>query len=579
MNYEAGISFSTNQGHGDSQSKQGACFKAPKIKAAAKTAFLLGGLAMLLLPSIIWIWRDHQVWQDDQAFYGEVSNQLWFTLRHDPKAWLNAMLAAVYFKPPGITWLGQFFVQLGFRLHHIEFGLLLSVILAQAATLAFVYQIVRQLYPNARLLALAAVIFAASAPLMVALSHQYMVESLQAMCVAYFFWIAVRSPKMPAISIAGHSLIAFSLGLLAKTTTPAYCLFPMAIAAYHFFRSIRQSTKESFKMTKSTVIVLFTGIFLTVATFLWYRQNFAETWLHLRLATDSNSNIALLYGRKDSFCNKFCYWFLATIANFFIPEVAWTLGGLGVAALVAWFVRQRRNSIKSINRPVSNESVIFVASLLQILLVLSLSSLSIPEEHRYLLALLLPITVIAVICARFLIHPLGGIILLCLSLIQFGSVHMQALGLAPKDKRICYWLTKDCSDRSQEKELDRLIALINTPDSKDRMSMCGVELPWLNANTLSFYDTKRMLQCGFRQYITSLGYVESDSNRAWNRLEKLNIAYFITLDAKHLPAASDPFNKVSIASAKRIATDSRFTKIPFHSNYGILVFRHIANNR
>ena len=57
----------------------------------------------------------------------------------------------------------------------------------------------------------------------------------------------------------------------------------------------------------------------------------------------------------------------------------------------------------------------------------------------------------------------------------------------------------------------------------------GVEIPWFNANSASYFSAKQMLKKKFRCYYTSLGYAEKDVNKAWQRLFNFKINYFITL--------------------------------------------------
>src|SRR6266545_2399673 len=70
-------------------------------------------LALSLAPSVLWIALDEHVWPWDQAWYGQVTVELYYTLREDPGEWLPAMVHAFGIKAPGTAWLGQWFVPLG----------------------------------------------------------------------------------------------------------------------------------------------------------------------------------------------------------------------------------------------------------------------------------------------------------------------------------------------------------------------------------------------------------------------------------------------------------------------------------
>src|SRR5437016_3683075 len=59
--------------------------------------------AVLVMPSLFWVCLDHSVWTWDQSWYAEVSTELYYTLIHDPRHWIQAVLVALGTKAPGIT--------------------------------------------------------------------------------------------------------------------------------------------------------------------------------------------------------------------------------------------------------------------------------------------------------------------------------------------------------------------------------------------------------------------------------------------------------------------------------------------
>src|SRR5262249_18006994 len=86
---------------------------------------VLVGLA-LVIPSVAWISLDRSIWPWDPSWYGQVSVDLWATLRASPRVWPEAMTHAFGLKPPTIAWLGQFFVPFGRAVGGTEVALLLS---------------------------------------------------------------------------------------------------------------------------------------------------------------------------------------------------------------------------------------------------------------------------------------------------------------------------------------------------------------------------------------------------------------------------------------------------------------------
>src|SRR5207253_1842232 len=81
-----------------------------------------------VFPSIVWAFLDRSIWPWDPAWYGEVSADLWATLRTDAGNWGTAMAHAFGAKPPAVAWLGQFFIPLGGALGGDSTVLLLSIV-------------------------------------------------------------------------------------------------------------------------------------------------------------------------------------------------------------------------------------------------------------------------------------------------------------------------------------------------------------------------------------------------------------------------------------------------------------------
>ena len=189
-------------------------------------------LFLLIVPSIIWAALDQRVWPWDQAWYAQVSVELFYRLTHSPLEWFKDMAAAFGTKAPPLSWFGQLFVPVGQFIGSIEVGLLLSIVLTQFIVLLIIFHIVLDL-TSSRLISLVCSLFASSAPLSVALSHQYLVEPLQTASVAWTMLIMVFSPQWKPRRILFHLVSAISLGMLAKVTYPIYAFGPIIIIVYY----------------------------------------------------------------------------------------------------------------------------------------------------------------------------------------------------------------------------------------------------------------------------------------------------------------------------------------------------------
>ena len=112
---------------------------------------------------------------------------------------------------------------------------------------------------------------------------------------------------------------------------------------------------------------------------------------------------------------------------------------------------------------------------------------------------------------------------------------------------------------------------------KERYNIIGLELPWFNANSASYFSVKQLLTQNFYCYYTSLGYAEKDIEKAWQRLFDVNINYFATLQPSLQPKPADPFNQVSLPILERIQKSSKFKLVPAIDNKSISLYKRINN--
>src|SRR5215471_4431302 len=92
-------------------------------------------IAVALFPSLVWILEDRRIWPWDQAWYGEVSVDLWYWLGHSFRQWSSSMVECLPLKPPGIVWLGQLFVPFSGLFGSTESTLLFSILITQFSLL------------------------------------------------------------------------------------------------------------------------------------------------------------------------------------------------------------------------------------------------------------------------------------------------------------------------------------------------------------------------------------------------------------------------------------------------------------
>ena len=469
---------------------------------------------------MIWIATDRSVWMWDQAIYGKGSVELIYTLVHSPERWFR-QLYTPQSQAPGVSWLGQFFVHFGFLLGSIDIGLLLSIILTQAVTLLLLCRALRELSDRTEAVAITGCLAAASAPLFIAMSHQYLTEPLQLCAVAWFLSIMCFAPKWNRSFILGQLLVATPVAMLAKVSSPLYCVGPAFIALYYLFQPAsvpRQSGGSRIQL----VLILVAGLLLNVAAIRWYSRNMKRITEHISAA--SSGPIAEIYGKSDTFVNTLIYWFEALQNSFFLP-VTFILVSILCASAAAVYL---------IQRPIAPRHFTLCAlvSVWQILMVLVVFSFSSNREVRYLLPLL---PYLAVVIAWSLAQMGSSLITMSVSLLflaQLVLTYSQALGLTTRFSTTPGWLLAPNAVTSQKESiiLDAIVTTTCTDiEAQPYRNLVGVEKPWLNEHSANYIAAKnRFLDRPIGCRYESFGY-ENDPEKIWNHILS-SIRYYITLD-------------------------------------------------
>lgn len=435
----------------------------------------------LVAPSVIWLAADKSVWMWDQAIYGKGSVELFYTLVHSPERWLRR-LHIPQSQAPGVSWLGQFFVPFGFLLGSIDIGLLLSIILTQVVTLLLLCRAFRELSDRNEPVAMAGCLAIASAPLFVSMSHQYLTEPLQLCAVAWFLSIMCFAPKWNRAFILSQLLVATPVAMLAKVSSPLYCVGPALIALWYFIRPAsvpRQSGGSRIQLG----LIFVAGLLLNVAAVRWYSRNMTRVIQHVSAA--SSGPIAEIYGKSDTFRNTLIYWLEALQNSFFLP-ITFILVSILCASAAAVYL---------IQKPIAPRhfTVCALVSLWQILMVLIVFSFSSTREVRYLLPLLPYLAV--VIC--WSLAQMGSSLLTrsasLLFLAQLVLTYGHAFGLTTRFSTTPGWLLVPNAVTGQKEGvvLDAIVAATCTDiEAKPYLNLVGIEKPWLNEHSANYRAAK-----------------------------------------------------------------------------------------
>lgn len=537
-------------------------------------------LFLLIVPSIIWAALDQRVWPWDQAWYAQVSVELFYRLTHSPLEWFKDMVAAFGIKAPALSWFGQLFVPVGQFIGSIEVGLLLSIVLTQFIVLLIIFHIVLDL-TSSRLISLVCSLFASSAPLSVALSHQYLVEPLQTASVAWTMLIMVFSPQWKPRRILFHLVSAISLGMLAKVTYPLYAFGPIITIVYYIFnKSFKERTLDKLSQKKVNIFsaispLYISTIILSSSFLLWYGKNFPAI---LSFSIQASSGEAsLLYGEKAHFLYKLYYWLGAFQKSFFAPITMFLIMGVLILALAKSFYDFKKSNNSNNSVEFGYFDVVTVVSLSQIMLVIACFSFQVNQENRYLLPLL-PYLCLVISWAlkkvrqRLLTICVGFVIIFQLIIVQ-----SQALGFTSVSPELSYWLYPFDRNTIEKRTLSGLVdATCGNKVEENRYNVIGLELPWFNANSATYFSSKHLLDRDFRCYYTSLGYAENDVEKAWQRLFDINVNYFATLQLRSQVEATNPLNLVSLPILERIQGSTKFTReVFFYDQSRVLLYKKI----
>jgi hypothetical protein len=512
-------------------------------------------LILLMAPVAFWLAQDRAVWLWDQSWYGEVSTDIWFASHHSLREWGNAMLSEMNLKPPGIVWIGQFFVPLHALFGSIENALLVSILLTQSLVLWMIYKIGEALRPANPWTPLVGVAFAAATQAFTGLSHQFLVEPLQALVVAWIVFVAAKCDDWPPARILVHLATATLLGFLAKLTTPVYCALFYPYIAWKVIPRLKSwEWRKELSINSSRILIMLFLIALPL-TAAWYALNAQSALQHAR--DSASGEIALAYGFRASLAQKLLVWTRLLGQLFLAPY----LYPLALALLAAGLTLRRRASM-------------FFLCLAQIAIVLTAFSSADAVEARYLYALIVYLAIAATILCLRMPRTAWILVVLALCVGQWTLVNAVALGATLHLHNPSHLNVAAHPDAAQYNELTRIVEL--TSNATGRYNVVGVEEPWLNANAASFFAAKNRLATGIRSYYTSLGYAEKDVAVALKRLDDLNTHYLITLDEQHQKEVAPNFlNVISLPVLQAIRQDPRYRQLDFPSASGVVIFeRH-----
>jgi len=497
-------------------------------------------LAILLtIPALVFAFVDQRVWPWDQAWYGEVAVDLWWTLLNQPTVWPIAMLNALGSKPPAVVWLAQFFVPIGQMVGSIETGLLLFQWLVATGTVLVSIRIGLKINHFDVKSAIFAGCVCAGAPLFAGITTQMFTENLQTFIVALFYLFCFGAARHATVWKLLIAALFLTCSVLVKITTPLY----MLAALFILFKGEQFKTFCNLNLLRKSAYQHFTLAILSLGaitlSMLWYAYNI-DTVIKQAFAS-TLGDVALNYGDRPSLIPKVAFWSQAFQSSFF-GNVSAALMAVSVAiALICLLQQSHAEHIPKCGTPRRN----LYLPAAQIILVLLILGSQTAEETRYLLPILPSVTVLFVYVFQAVRSASIRTFYVVISIISVIETSFMSLGSYKPPVPTTHWLQAPVCNDARKTLVNEIVCFTSNSLTDGRIQFVGYELPWFNANTFSFYSAKNRLNTNIKANYTSLGYAENDVNKAIERFHSINPTYYITLNPKNATDAPGFLNIVS----------------------------------
>jgi hypothetical protein len=517
-------------------------------------------ITALLIPTLIWIFKDQRVWPWDQSHYAEIALRIAQASEQGFVAWLAGFIDIPIVRAPLLSWLGSLTVPLEGPLGSVERALGLVNVFATATTLGLLYSTLRRLGASLAN-ALAGVLVCAGSTMLLGLTHNFLVEPLQATGVAAMMRAAIEADRMSFLRLAACLIAAATVAMLAKVSSAGFVVpFVVYAAAARYLtrREPRQSVEPS-----DYFLALFAVLFASVATY-WYVAHWPKIIAFAILAT--NSDIALHYGSSLPLIQKMEFWsrtLSLSVAPFYLVVPPTFI--LSIVAITGEALRLLRLKWREREPEIVKSGLLLAFCVLgTILAALVTYSSQLNQAGRFATPL---IPLVAVLCgwslSWFASTWLTAIALLVLAT-NTMVMNANMLGLT----RFAGWSMKYLTtpphrNAGQKKALMQAVRLACNHALPSRVVLVGVESPQLNANSASFYSLKRPQtrgKCAF----TNLGYPPVTTlDAAIARLRQTRAKYFITFRNDLLPASGegDWLNVVTKPIAEWVAGNPDFRRL------------------
>jgi len=514
--------------------------------------------AVLVAPSVVWIFRDARVWPWDHAYYATLSLQIRAALHGGVLAWLSAFLSVPDSRAPLLPWLAQATLPLTRVVGEPERALLFANVVTGGITLGLIYSVTRRL-GGTQAIALTAMLACAGASDFIAFNQQFLTESGQAMTVAGLAWVALRADDAAWPRLAAGTLFWVILALLAKTTSVGYVLpflFYIAIAC-------AASQQRRAAAAPADFLLLFGSLVFAGITVAWYAMHWTGIVVHINEAT-TDKDIVLLYGSERPLIPKLRFWSWALLQA--LSPFPWLAGLVAIVsawALATGALRIAHGRFANLLQRAIESRFLFALCLAGTTVAgLIAYSRMIAEDVRYLA----PMVPVVVLLLAWSLVTLRSHWLTAAAAVLFagnwGATHAMVHGLVSLPDTGLWYLQTPHMDFAAMARMTRAVSETCESNRAGRVEVIGADLVDFSATSALFYAEKMRRTAGYRCNYSSLGYLEREPQRAIRRLYDLDADFFATLPLDELPASgTDRFDRVSRSVAEWIATSPDFVRV------------------
>jgi tetratricopeptide (TPR) repeat protein len=519
---------------------------------------------------------NKQPFGGDESGFASNSIDLYQTALRSPALWRAAMLEAVPSRGPGIAWIGQFFVPLGYVMGSVDAAFLLLVYIALFIGLWLLYAALLEMSGRVGIAAVATVAIA-SGQLFMNSSQIFMIEPLQFLVAAWFIYLLSRAPKWNRSFLFGQLWIAVSFSLIVRATSPLYTgvlLVASALSAVW----VRQENLVQWS-ARAVLASWVSGSVLAGMAFIWYSQNLPLVIAHSRGA--AMGPIAAVWGKTDTFINTFLYWLNAIQRDLMHPAVLTvTLAACAAGLGIRW----RVSASSAAGSARSYFSWCTVASIVQILVTLFLFSLGSSRVDRFLFPLWPCFAVVIAWCLSRVNNRVVTFVVLIAFAGQWIAVRAYAFGLMRENLSFA-WVWRVNRDPRNGDILKEIIARACMERQASRyVSIVAID-PYLMGDWLApepagyeaakQYGIDSPCQMGY----AGNGFFGASVADTWYDFSARQARYVVTTDPSVYPPPPNALNQALTSSTHPIllkmlrSSEAFVQEPPLRSASGILVFK------